>query len=136
MGTLLLLETMMTMMMLYVASHFACDVLCSCPIINQHKSGRESKRECFVVSLLHFQGSVSTFPTVEWRGGSKRPDMYSVRMGTWNSVEISRAMFVILRQRTRPILRQRRGWRTALESWWVLKTKGKEPYINTGTIIS
>ena len=64
------------------------------------QSGRESKRECFVVSLLHFQGSVSTFPTVEWRGGSKRLDMYSVRMGTWNLVEISRAMFVILRQRT------------------------------------
>ena len=35
---------------------------------DQHKSGRESKRECFVVSLLHFQGRVSTFPTVEWRG--------------------------------------------------------------------
>ena len=29
--------------------------------------------------------------------GSKRPDMYSVRMGTWNLVEILRAMFVILR---------------------------------------
>ena len=50
------------------ACHFAGDALCSRPIINQHKSGRESKRECFVVSLLHFQRSVSTFPTVEWRG--------------------------------------------------------------------
>ena len=67
MGTSLLLETT-TMMMLHVACHFAGDALCSRPIINQHKSGRESKRECFVVSLLHFQGSVSTFPTVEWRG--------------------------------------------------------------------
>ena len=39
--------------------------------------------------------------------GSKRPDMYSApwHMGTWNLVEISRAMIVILRQRTRPILK-------------------------------
>ena len=41
--------------------------------------------------------------------GSKRPDMFSARMGTWNLVEISRAMFVILRQRTRPILRHEGG---------------------------
>ena len=69
MGTSLLLETTTTMMMmLHVACHFAGDALCSRSIINQHKSGRESKSECFVVLLLHFQGSVFTFPTVEWRG--------------------------------------------------------------------
>ena len=48
--------------------HFAGDALCLRPIINRRKSRRKLKRECFIVSLLHFQGSVSTFPTVEWRG--------------------------------------------------------------------
>ena len=73
MGTSLLLETTTTTTtMLHVACHFAGDALCSRPIINQHKSGRESKRECFVVSLLHFQGSVQ-----DHLEGIKRPDISS-----------------------------------------------------------
>ena len=87
MDTSLLLETLTTMMMIYVCN-FAGDALCSRPIINQHKSRRESKCECFVVSLLHFQGSACYFPDRRVEGqdhleGSKRQDMFSARMGTW-----------------------------------------------------